>query len=799
MLIMQADDKFKYDGPIDIAIGLNAASRTWKNTKMNWSELVKKLSTPVVTAETHSQFMCASKAEQSKIKDVGGFVGGYLTNGRREKSSVLYRTVLALDIDFSHDNFWWDFTLLFDNAAVLHATHKSTQTKPRHRLIMPLDREVSPEEYQAISRKVADCMNIDLFDQSTFEANRLMFWPSVSCDTDYYFEMQDGPFLCADTVLSWYNNWQDTTEWPTASNSQEVINAAISKQEDPTTKKGIIGIFCRTYTIQDAIEAFLSDIYEEVGDGRYTFKNGTTAAGLVTYEDKFAYSHHGTDPASGRLCNAFDLVRIHKFGHLDTGKETEEKERKSFKAMEAFATNDEKTKVTAALERTASAQHDFGCAEELDADPNDIEWTKSLEMNNKGECVSNANNINAILANDPVLKGAFGYNEFDNKRYVRHTLPWRKVTGLEPVRDVDYCGIRNYLECFYGIVSSQKIDDAITLIFENQRFNPVKDYIKAQEWDNVSRVDTLLIDYFGAEDNKYTRAAIRKMLCGAVARIFEPGIKFDYALILVGKQGTYKSTFIRKLGVKWFSDTFMTVSGKESFEQLQGYWLIEIAELAGLRKAEVETIKHYITKQYDNFRPAYGRSVEQFNRQCVFFGTTNNKDFLRDPTGNRRFMPIDVRPEFVTKSVIEDLTDEEVAQIWAEAYQLYLAGEKLYLNKEEELIAEDEQHKHSETDERLGIIEDYINKLVPEEWDKMDMYDRRQWANDPLAKKGTVRRDAICTAEIWCECLGKERTDMTCYATREINQMMLSLKDWEFVSSTRKFSIYGKQRYFKRK
>lgn len=211
-------------------------------------------------------------------------------------------------------------------------------------MIIPLDREVSQEEYQAIARKVAGDLNIDLFDRSTFDVNRLMFWPSVSSDMEYYFEFQDGPFLEADYILGLYNDWHDTSEWPTATDSTDVIMQAIKKQEDPEDKKGIIGVFCRTYTIQEAIETFLSDVYTPAGEGRYTYINGSTAAGLIIYDDKFAYSHHGTDPAGGRLCNAFDLVRIHKFGHLDIGKEKEDKDKKSFKAMEEFASKDSTTK-----------------------------------------------------------------------------------------------------------------------------------------------------------------------------------------------------------------------------------------------------------------------------------------------------------------------------------------------------------------------------------------------------------------------------------------------------------------------
>lgn len=793
-------DKLEYDGNLSIAVGLNVASKIWKNTKITWSDLVQKLATPVVTAETYKQFINATKEEQGKIKDVGGFVGGFLTNGKREKTNVLYRQLISLDIDFSHENFWWDFQMLFSCAAVIHSTHKSCPEKPRHRLIIPLDREVSQEEYQAIARKVAGDLNIDLFDQSTFDVNRLMFWPSVSSDIRYYFEYQDGPFLEADYVLSLYNDWHDSSEWPTATDSTDIIKQAIKKQEDPSNKKGIIGLFCRTYTIQEAIETFLSDIYVPAGEDRYTYVNGSTAAGLIVYEDKFAYSHHGTDPVGGRLCNAFDLVRIHKFGHLDSGKEKDDKDKKSFKAMEDFASKDPLTKKHIAEEKFAEAKFEFAeeAAQEINEEV-DTSWTTLLDANTKGEYDNSANNLNVIIQHDQFLKDVFKLNTFDNKRYVTRSLPWRKVDTMESLRDVDYSGVRNYIECVYGIVSSQKVDDALALEFEKKKFHPIVEYLKALKWDGQARIDTLLIDYFGADDNPYTRASIRKMLCAAVARVFEPGVKFDTALILVGPQETYKSTFLKKLGKDWFSDTFTTVQGKESFEQLQGAWIIEMAELSGLKKAEVETIKHFITKREDQFRPAYGRTTETYKRQCVFFGTTNKDDFLRDPTGNRRFLPIDVRPEFVNKSVPNDLTEEEVDQIWAEAYMLYVKGEPLYMTGEEDAIAKIEQHKHSESDERKGIIEEYLNRKYPDNWDSMDLYDRRRWLEDPLSQNGTAQKDFVCVAEIWCECLGKDKTDMSRYNTREINEIIRSLPEWESITSTKNFTIYGKQKYYKRK
>lgn len=340
-----------HDISLNIATGLSAKSKVWKNSSIQWSELINKLSSPVITRESYTQFVNAGKEEQARIKDVGGFVGGYVTKNKREKANILYRQLVTLDIDFSYSEFWWDFTMVFDCAAFIHSTHKSCPEKPRHRLLIPLNREVTQEEYQAIARKIAGMLDIDLFDQSTFDVNRLMFWPSVSADMEYYHEYQDGEILDADYILGLYQDWHDITEWPTASTNDAMLKA-IGKQEDPEQKKGLVGLFCRAYTIQAAIEAFLPDIYIKVDDTRYTYAKGSTAAGLIVYNDKFAYSHHGTDPAGNRLCNAFDLVRIHKFGYLDEGsRESVETSKKSFKAMEEFISKDSLCKKQLAFEK----------------------------------------------------------------------------------------------------------------------------------------------------------------------------------------------------------------------------------------------------------------------------------------------------------------------------------------------------------------------------------------------------------------------------------------------------------------
>jgi predicted P-loop ATPase len=793
----------KYNGTLDIATGLGATSKNWKNQKMEWSDFAAKLQKEHKTPETIKEYLAASKQEQSKIKDIGGYVGGYLRSGRRKPENVMHRQVLTLDIDFAHNDFWDDFKMQFDNAAVLHATHKHTEASPRYRLVIPVSREMTPDEYVAISRSVAGTLNIELFDNTTFETNRLMFWPSSSSDVSYYSELQDGEWLDADAVLSSYVDWTDTSAWPTADRKLQEVKLASQKQEDPEIKRGIVGAFCRSYTISEAISAFLPDIYIPAADERYTYVKGTASAGLTLYDDKFAYSHHGTDPCGGKLCNAFDLVRIHLFGHLDVDNRKEGAKPKSFAAMEDYSRLDNNVKKTIATETFDKAKYDFVTEQGVDAPEvlgeQDKEWVTELELDGKGKYMSTAGNISLVFMHDAYLKNKFKQNLFDGKFYVFGSLPWRSILEPEPLKNVDYSGLRNYIESVYGIASTLKIEDALNLEFEKNSFHPIVDYLGALKWDGKPRVDKLLVDYFGADDNVYSYEAIRKPLVAAVARVYHPGTKFDLVLTLVSDQGTGKSTFFKKLGLGWFSDTFMTVHGKEALEQIQGAWLIEMAELSGLRKADVEAVKHFISKQEDMYRPAYGRTVETYKRQCIFFGSTNNKDFLRDPTGNRRFMPVDVTPHRSTKSIFNTELEESVDQIWAEAVEMFRNHEKLFLSPEAEKIATKEQQNHSEHDERTGIIQAYLDTPLPTDWNDLDQFERKLFIEDPLSPAGTLDRDYVCVAEIWCECLGKDKKDMNRYNTREVNDILKSLRDWQGVNSTRNFKLYGKQKYYARK
>lgn len=779
------------DKLLAVALGNSRKTKTWKNKPVPWSELLDRLKNTTRTPETMAEYKAMGHSQQSEIKDVGGFVGGYCNNGSR--SDIAFRSILCLDADFADGELWGDWCLLYGNAAAVYSTHKHTTSKPRLRLVVPLARNVTPDEYQAIGRRVAHTLGIDKFDDTSYQPQRMMYWPSTSQDGDYFFDFVDAPLLDPDTVLATYHNWADVSSWPMSSRVAEVVKKTAEKQKDPLTKGGMVGAFCRTYTIQEAIEAYVPT-YQPCDDpGRYTYTEGSTAAGVVVYDDKFSYSHHATDPASGQLCNAWDLVRLHHFHTLDEdcNPDTPAHSRPSYKAMAQLASEDRKVKAQIVADRMAEADADF------EALPDETDWTEKLKMTEKGGIAQTIENIVVILSHDPKLAGKIALNEMEHNIVALSSLPWSGAKCPRQWSDADDAALRYYLERTYGISGKDKIFDAVNVVAQDGAFHPVREYLDGCTWDEVPRLETLLVDYLGAEDSPYTRAVTRKALVAAVARIYHPGCKFDYMLTLRGRQGLGKSALIAKLGGKWFSDTFTTMQGKDSFEQVLGTWIVEVGELAGMRKAEAETIKLFISKQSDRFRPAYGRRIQEFPRQCVFIGTTNEQQFLRDVTGNRRFWVVDT-PNDPTRDMWEELTPDTVRLIWGEAVELYKAGETLYLPRELEAVAREVQETYEEENPRAGIVAEYLDRLLPEGWDDLDLYTRRQWLETDAV--GTVQRETVCTLEIWAEALGGNPDKLDRYAGKEIRDIMAKLPEWRSCGrQQRTIKPYGRQRYFERR
>ena len=284
---------------LKISVGLTRKDTHWKNKTISWDALITQLRDTVKTKETMAEYMAMKKDQQAEIKDVGGFVGGHLKTGRRLKGNVTCRSMLTLDIDFlgmSAEDFCdRRLELLGDSLWCVYSTHKHTPESPRLRLLIPLSRDVSPEEYEAIARLVAEDIGIELFDDTTYQPSRLMYWPSTPRDGDYFCDHDGFEPMDADLVLARYTDWQDMSLWPVSSRVHKELKQSLTKQEDPTKKPGIVGAFCRTYDIPAVIDKYLADKYEDCGNGRYTYVDGSTSAGLVLYEDGlFAYSNHGT-------------------------------------------------------------------------------------------------------------------------------------------------------------------------------------------------------------------------------------------------------------------------------------------------------------------------------------------------------------------------------------------------------------------------------------------------------------------------------------------------------------------------
>lgn len=782
--------QIKNDIDIDIATAHSRLAKTWKNRTWKWSELLNKCAETRRTGETIAEYLRMSREEQSSVKDVGGFVGGYLANGVRKTTNVLYRTVATLDIDYGTPDVWDDFTLSYGFAALLYSTHKHTKEKPRYRLVFPLSRQVSPAEYEPLCRRIAAEIGIDLFDTTTYQLPRLFYWASTSKDGEFVFEYQDGPICDVDAILGTYKNYQDVSEWTLSSREGEVMTREMRKAGDPTEKPGLIGAFCRAYSISEAIDKFLPDIYEKTAhEGRYTYKKGSVSGGLVVYEDKFAYSHHETDPASLHLCNAFDLCRLHLFGlHDEDSRATEFTRLPSYLKMQDFAASDKEVRMLLTEERKAEAFADFdhvGDGEEA-ADEESNDWVAELEYDRKGNVKPTPKTLKILMLNDPFLK-MVKYDTFAQRDVIQNpACPFTGTHAPDEVDDNSLSRMCTYIFEAYNIdISVNKLMEKMLRATATERgFNPVERFILREKWDGRPRVETLLIDYLGAADTPLTRAVTRKWMAGAVGRALDidsdtgEGIKFDYCLVLFGEQGTGKSTFAETLAGRWRGSISLSESKKEQCEAMQKSWIVEIPEFKGMKNAEMDAIKDLISRRSDDFRAAYARMWTKNPRHSVLIGSTNNRHFLKDVTGNRRFWIVEVPGK---GEVIEwsKRLRAEVGQIWAEAYLIYKGGEPLTLTRDLEAEMNEcaEEFNEAQGDPLREYLAEWLEIRLPADWEAYEPKKRLQYYRyyDPLEAKGTVERTSVALSEIITSC---PYPGISKYSPQRISGVLKSL-GWE--------------------
>ena len=687
----------------------------------------------------------------------------------------------------------------------MYSTHKHRPEKPRLRLLLPLSRSVSPEEYEAASRKIAEHIGLAYFDSTTFQPSRLMYWPSCSRDGEYVFRYHDGPSLNPDTVLQEYEDWRDISQWPTCPDEVRIEKRHADKQQDPTKKENLVGVFCRTYTVPEAISKFLPDVYTptEKGD-RYTYTAGSTYGGLVIYDNGlFCFSNHATDPAHGMDLNAFDLVRTHLFGKDDENEEIPVTKRPSWAEMTKLVDTDGECKKTIAADRKQRIEQIF--AGEFGVSDGDDSWRERLEIK-KGVVVASVINLQLILLHDENLQSV-RYNSLRQTIVAAPTMPkgiWERKDNAEEWNGADDAGLFTYLSNKYQKFNRSDIQDVLIQAAMKRRFHPIWEYFsQLPPWDGQKRAESIFIRYLGAEDGAYVRGVTRKWHLGAVTRLYQPGVKFDWCITLTGDQGIGKSTMAKKLGVsdEWFTDSLSfddMRDEKAAGEKLRGQWIMEIGEMKGLRKTDVESVKSFLSRSIDKYRPAYGKHVETFRRSCVFIGTGNNADFLTDPTGNRRFWPVHCRrKQHDTTPGAWDLTPEEAGQIWAEVKTWYDAGEGLELSREDRELAEKSQAEATEQDDRAGIVAVYLDTLLPDNWSEMDLDARRVWLADTDNQNGSVLRGEVTVMEVWAECFRKNPADKRRSDSDDITRMLRQL-GWVNDGIRKRTPIYGQQRVFRK-
>ena len=798
-----------YDKWITISVGESRRSISWRPQRLRLSEFYEKLRTPARGAERQEDYFKLTKKERDALKDVGGFVAGTLATPRRKSDGVTGRDLITLDLDQippgGADGVLRRVSALGCGFCV-YSTRKHRPEAPRLRLLLPLDRTVTAEEYEAIARRCGALVGIEMADPASFRPAQMMYWPSASADGEYLYYTTDAPFVSADGLLETFADWRDITAWPRTPGERECPEHRGGKLEDPEGKGGLVGAFCRVYDIPAAMERFLPGVYAPTASpGRYTYTGGSTTGGAVVYENgKFLYSHHATDPCSSREVNAFDLVRLHKFGvrDEDAKPDTPVSKLPSYLAMLDLAGQDEPVRALLLGDRLTRARAAFGAVLPEDAG----DWMQQIVTDRKGNPERSLHNIQVVLRQDPGIAGKLRLNLLSGRVDVAGDLPWQRPQGVALWGDTDEARLRLYLEPLIGKVSGADLREGVAAAAADHAYHPIREYLAPLQWDGVPRLDTLLIDYLGAADTPLTRAFTRKALTAAVARVMSPGCKYDTMLVLVGGQGRYKSTILAILGGEWFSDSLRTFGDKDSMESIRGTWINEIAEMQALAKADLDQVKMFQTKTVDYYRAAYARYTEAQPRQCVFFGTTNSRYCLTDPTGGRRFWPVDIDQQPRQKHVFRDLPGER-DQIWAEARLRYTLGEPLYLEDPELAgAARTAQEEHRAAHPWEGVIAEFLNTPVPPEWSGMGARERAEWyaARDtpgivPLEDEPPlVPRRRVCALEIWVEALRRPAGQMQQRDARVINSILAIQPGWHSVKLKKAGKPYGPQRCYER-
>lgn len=767
----------------DIVTAPKRNSYHWKPGSITWLELRDWMDTPADHKEAGNYVLGTLRTTTVVHPKKTGQreANPPCTNYHRTKTAIEKRGALTLDIDHATPGFLDIMVEMIPWAALIHSTFQSTPEAPRYRLIIPLDRTVAPDEYYAAAGSVMQLLGTEVFDPGSVQPERYMFKPSAEHAENFEWRELVGDAASVDELLASFK--QDLSQIPAPK--------AARNKRDPFAIEGTVGAFNRAYEDFAHLIAEYELPYEEAGADRWQLIGASAAAGMGKVAEGLVFSHHANDPAYGQTCTAFDLVRLHLFGDMDEDVPagTPVNRRPSYKVMLEKATED----VNVVRELVGS---DFD--DELDnteAAVKQKNWRLDFKLEARtGQPEDDIRNWDLITNNDPVFDALY-YNELSLSIEVDCDLPWRKLLpGQETFSTGDRSSLALYIERTYHIRPGRGyLDDLINDRAYRRRVNPVKDYLLSLEWDGTERVETCLP---GVRPNRFTRLVARKVMTAAVARMMEPGIKWDHMLVIYGPEGLGKSHWIDTMA-RGYSSKLGRIGDKDTLITMQRSWIMTSDEGHTMKKADFDAQKEFLTGTADIFRMPYEREAQVHKRHCVIWGTTNDETFLKRQEGNRRFLVVKAEDSVD----FGKLTDAYVDQVWAEALHYYREGEQLWLEGDDAELAKLEREAFTEEDALHGIVQEYVNTLVPENWDSMSPETRYGWLQnnqDDLLAVGTVPINRVCSLQIWVEALGRRKGDHKRMDLLDISNVLKQLDGWRLLDGTHRCGPYGPQKVFER-